>query len=145
MDGVDPCALAPPEVLRQAGVPADPRVVETGVPGARVCSWERSVLQRPSGGLGVLAVTNQDTRSAIQTYGARVTSVAGFGAVEVSDGAYGHDFNCGVRIDVAPNQGLWVTYLNALADEPGATHELMCQRARTAAEGIMRNLLASTR
>ncbi len=145
MDGLDPCALPTPEVLREAGVPANPRTVDTGVPGVRVCAWDRSVLQRPSGSLGVFTVTNQDTRNALTASGAQVTTVAGFGAVEVSDSMYGREFNCGVRVDVAPNQGLWVTYLNTIADEPGARHELMCQRARTAAEGIMRNLLATTR
>ena len=145
MDGLDPCSLATPEALRQAGVGGSPRAVQAPTPGTRICSWARYADQRPSGQLGVFVVTDQDTRNVLSTPGAEVTSVDGFGAVDVSDDAYGRQFNCGVRVDVAPNQGLWVTYLNTLGDEPGATHELMCQRAHTAAETIMRDLLARTK
>ncbi len=145
MDGLDPCALASPEVLKQAGVPDKPQVVPAKVPGVRDCSWDRSILERPSGSLGVTTATNQDVRNVLYVKGAQVTTVAGFGAVEIPIAEYGEQFNCDVRIDVAPNQGLWVGYVSILADEQGATHELMCQRARTAAEGIMRSLLASTK
>jgi len=77
--------------------------------------------------------------------GAQVTSVAGFGAVEIPDERFGAQFTCDVRVDVAPDQGLWVAYAVELGDEPGATHELMCQRAHAAAETIMRDLLARTK
>lgn len=144
MDGVDPCGLVTPEVLGQTGV-AKPHEVAGPTPGVRICSARRDVLQPPSGSIGVFIATNQDVRNVLTVQGADVTTVAGFGAVEIPDGRAGAQFSCGVRIDVAPDQGLWVTYLNTLGDEPGATHELMCQRAHTAAETIMRDLLARTR
>jgi hypothetical protein len=145
MDGIDPCSLVSQEVLREVGVGGRPQPVQAPTPGTRICSWARDVSQRPSGQLGVFVVTDQDTRNVVSASGAVVTSVAGFGSVDGSDDAYGLQFNCGVRIDVAPDQGLWVTYLNTLGDEAGATHELMCQRAHTAAETIMRDLLARTK
>lgn len=145
MEGIDPCSLGTPEVVSQARVPSEPHPGAQTVPGVEDCSWDRSVLQRPSGSLAVFVATNQDTRNVLAVHGAQVTTVSGFGAVELSDARYGDQFNCGVRVDVAPNQGLWVTYLNTLGDEPGATHELMCQRAHAAAETIMRDLLARTK
>ncbi|MGQ0482423.1 MAG: DUF3558 domain-containing protein [Pseudonocardia sp.] len=145
MDDLDPCTLASSEVLKQARVPATPRTVPATAPGIKDCVWERSVLDRPSGSLGVTAATAQDVRNILWVSGAKVTTIGGFGAVQSPDLMAGERFSCELRIDVAPSQGLWVSYYNTLADEPGATHELMCQRARTAAEGIMRNLLASTR
>jgi hypothetical protein len=36
-------------------------------------------------------------------------------------------------------------YLNLLRDEPGVIHERLCQRVHTAAETVMRELLARTR
>lgn len=77
--------------------------------------------------------------------GSQVTTVAGFGAVEIPNRELGAQYSCDVRVDVAPNQGLWVDYLVELGDEAGATHELMCQRAHAAAETIMRDLLARTK
>lgn len=145
MDGLDPCVLGTPEVLRQVGIAGEPRRVTAPTSGTRICSWARAVTQPPSGQLGVFVVTDQDTRNVLSAPGAETTSVAGFGAVDVADESYGQQFNCGVRVDVAPGQGLWVTYLNSLGDEPGATHELMCQRAHTAAETIMRDLLTRTK
>lgn len=144
MDGLDPCALATPEVLNPTGV-KKPHELPDPTAGIRVCSAGRDVLDRPSGSLGVFTATNQDVRNVLYVQGARVTTVAGFGAVEVPDERFGAQFTCVVRVDVAPDQGLWVAYAVELGDEPGATHELMCQRAHAAAETIMRDLLARTK
>lgn len=144
MDGLDPCALATPEVLNPTGV-KKPHELPGPMPGVRVCSAGRDVLDHPSGSLGVFTATNQDVRNVLYVRGAQVTMVAGFGAVEIPDERFGAQFTCNVRVDVAPNQGLWVAYAVELGDEPGATHELMCQRAHTAAETIMRDLLARTK
>jgi hypothetical protein len=144
MEGLDPCALVTPEVLSQAGVKS-PHEIAGPWPGIRICSAGRDILQHPSGSVGVFVATNQDVRNVLFVEGSQVTTVAGFGAVEIPDERVGARFACDVRVDVAPNQGLWVDYLNDLADEPGATHELMCQRAHTAAETIMRDLLARTK
>lgn len=141
MDGLDPCALVTGEVLSQAGV-KDPHEIAAPLPGVRICSAGRDILQHPSVSFGVYTATNQDVRDVLSVRGSEVTTIAGFGAVEIPDARFGDQFTCGVRVDVAPNQGLWVAYDNPLGDEPGATHELMCQRAHTAAETIMRDLLA---
>jgi hypothetical protein len=145
MDGLDPCALMPAEVLVQAGIPNTPKVVPAKAPGIRQCAWDRGVQQRPGGALDVTTATQQDVRNVLSVPGAQITSVAGFGAVQVPLSEYGDDTNCDVRIDVAPGQGLWVGYNNLLRDEPGATHALMCERAQRAAEGIMQRLLATQR
>lgn len=144
MDGLDPCGLLTQEVLQQTGV-KDAHEVAAPLPGVRICSAGRDVLQHPSASVGVYTATNQDVRNVLSVGGSEVTTVAGFGAVEIPDGRFGNQFTCDVRVDVAPNQGLWVSYDNPLGDEPGATHELMCQRAHTAAETIMRDLLARTK
>lgn len=143
MDGLDPCALVPAAVLAQAGMPNKPKVIPAGALGIRHCSWERDVLQRPGGALDVATATQQDVRNVLSVPGAQITSVAGFGAVSIPLSEYGDDTNCGVRVDVAAGQGLWVGYNNLLGDEPGATHALMCERAQRAAEGIMQRLLAT--
>lgn len=145
VDGLNPCTLASPDVLRNAGVPDDPKTAPSKVVGVRGCGWSRTVLQRPSGQLSVSLATNQDVRNALSVDGSETTTVAGFGAVEIPNDWAGPQFSCDVRVDVAPAQGLWVSYYNTLGDEPGATHELMCQRAHTAAETIMRDLLARTK
>lgn len=145
VDGLDPCTLAPPKVLSDAGIPSQPHAVPPKAPGVRDCSWSRRYPQRPSGTLGVATATQQDVRNALSVNGSQVTTVAGFGAVEIPLDEAGAQFSCDVRVDVAPRQGLWVTYIVELGDEPGATHELMCQRAHAAAETIMRDLLARTK
>jgi hypothetical protein len=145
VDGLDPCTLASSEVLREAGVPNKPHVVPSKAPGVHGCSWGRPITQSPSGSLGVAVATQQDVRGVLGVQGAEITSAAGFGAVAIPNPDTGAQYSCDVRIDVAPNQGIWVDYLVELQDEPGATHELMCQRAHTAAETIMRDLLARTK
>lgn len=145
MDGLDPCTLMPAEVLLEARIPNTPQVVSAGAGAIRECAWDRPVLQRPSGSLGVTAATQQDVRNVLSVDGAKITDVAGFGAVEIPNDWAGPQFSCGIRVDVARGQGLWVSYFNTAGDEPGATHELMCQRAHRAAEGVMRQLLAATR
>lgn len=142
--GVDPCTLVPAAVLRELDLLTRPQVVQTPVPGARACGWSRDIQRRPSADLAV-GVARQNTADFLGERGATQLSVAGFGAVDVPNNLAGTQHSCDLKIDAAPNQALLVSYYNTLADEPGATHELMCQRARTAAEGIMRNLLASTR
>jgi hypothetical protein len=144
MDGLDPCSLATPEVLSPTGV-KDPHELAGSMPGIHACSAAREVLQQQSGALGISVVTNQDVRNVLSVRGSEVTTVAGFGAVAIPDNSVGAQYSCDLRVDVAPNQGLWVTYFVELGDEPGATHELMCQRAHTAAETIMRDLLARTK
>lgn len=69
--------------------------------------------------------------------------MADFPAVQVAGSYFKPEHSCDVLIDVAPNQALLVSYYNTLGDEPGATHAVMCERAHRAAEGVMRQLLAT--
>ena len=94
--------------------------------------------------LGTSVTVNQDTAHFLQLPDSTLTSVAGFGAVDMPNDLAGPRYSCVVRIDVVPGEGLWVSVYNASAAMPDATHELMCQKAHSAAEGIMRGLLGKT-
>lgn len=144
--GVDPCTLMPASVLADLRMDAPARVVPLppqAPPTARSCSWERSLAQRPTAALSI-GVVPQNTADYLAQPGAEQTEVAGFAAVQEPSYEMGEDHSCVIRVDVAPGQALMVSFYNDLGDEPGATHQLMCERAHRAAEGIMRHLLATT-
>lgn len=67
--------------------------------------------------------------------------MAGYGSVDMPNDLAGTRYSCDVRIDVAHHEGLWVSYYHGLGDDPTATHELMCEKAHSAAEAIVRDLL----
>jgi hypothetical protein len=142
VDGIDPCTLATPEIRGQAGVTsqgqADPTSTDNAIKG---CGYD-NFPQHPTAALDVNVVTNQDTAGFLLFPDAVASAVAGFGAVDSPDSAAGADHSCVVRVDVAENQGLWVSLYNTLGDDAASTHAQMCQKAHTVAESIMAGLLA---
>jgi predicted small lipoprotein YifL len=142
VDGVDPCSLVTPQIRAQAGVTsqgqADPSSTDNALRG---CGYD-NFPQHPTAALDVNLATNQDTSGFLFFPDAVASTVAGFGAVDSPDSAAGADHSCVVRVDVAENQGLWVSLYNTLGDDTAATHAQMCQRAHTVAESIMAGLLA---
>lgn len=142
VDGIDPCTLATPEIRAQAGVTsqgqADPSSTDNAIKG---CGYD-NFPQHPTAALDVNVTTNQDTAGFLLFPDAVISNVAGFGAVDSPDSAAGADYSCVVRVDVAENQGLWVSLYNTLGDDQTSTHAQMCQKAHTVAESIMAGLLA---
>lgn len=142
VDGIDPCSLATPEIRSQAGVTsqgqADPSSTDNALRG---CGYD-NFPQHPTAALDVNLATNQDTAGFLFFPDAVRSTVAGFGAVDSPDSAAGPDHSCVVRVDVAENQGLWVSLYNTLGDDQTSTHAQMCQKAHTVAESIMVGLLA---
>jgi hypothetical protein len=142
---LDPCVLMPRSVLTELRLEPSGRPVKPpseAPPGTRLCGWGRSILDRPSASVGI-GVLPQNAADYLTLSGASQTSTAGFAAVQVPNDFAAAKQSCSVRVDVAPGQALLVAYYNTLGDEPGATHELMCERARRAADGVMRQLLAT--
>jgi hypothetical protein len=142
VDGIDPCSLVTPEIRAQAGVTsqgqADPSSTDNALKG---CGYD-NFPQHPTAALDVNLATNQDTSGFLFFPDAVASTVAGFGAVDSPDSAAGADHSCVVRVDVAENQGLWVSLYNTLGDDAASTHAQMCHKAHTVAESIMAALLA---
>jgi hypothetical protein len=142
MDGIDPCSLVTSAIRAQAGVTsqgqADPSSTDNALRG---CGYD-NFPQHPTAALDVNLATNQDTAGFLFFPDAVASTVAGFGAVDSPDSAAGPDHSCVVRVDVAENQGLWVSLYNTLGDDATSTHAQMCQKAHTVAESIMAGLLA---
>jgi hypothetical protein len=142
VDGMDPCSLVTPAIRAQAGVTsqgqADPSSTDNALRG---CGYD-NFPQHPTAALDVNLATNQDTAGFLFFPDAVASTVAGFGAVDSPDSAAGPDHSCVVRVDVAENQGLWVSLYNTLGDDATSTHAQMCQKAHTVAESIMAGLLA---
>lgn len=142
VDGIDPCSLVTPQIRAEAGVTsqgqADPSSTDNALRG---CGYD-NFPQHPTAALDVNLATNQDTAGFLFFPDAVQSTVAGFGAVDSPDSAAGADHSCVVRIDVAENQGLWVSLYNTLGDDTTSTHAQMCQKAHAVAESIMAGLLA---
>lgn len=145
--GLDPCALMPDGPL------AELRIEPTGKPvelppeapqGARACGWDRSILERPSAGVSI-GIAPQRVAGYLNVSGSEQTTVAGFPAVDAPNWLATSQQSCDLLIDVAPEQALIVSYYNTRADEVGATHALMCDRAHLAADAVMRKLLTTRR
>jgi hypothetical protein len=139
--GLDACDLVPPSELGQQGLPArgeeEPPAPET--PHIKVCEWT-TFPAHPALTLAVFTVPDQDINRLLTSPGAELTSVSGFGAIDMTDGSSTLERSCGVRVDVAPLQELLVTYNVAYGDLPGQSHELMCQKAHSTAEAIIHRL-----
>ncbi len=142
---MDACAIVPPKVLSDAGVPGrgTSGTPMAEAPGASLCSWT-NFPDSPSSTVVVYTVPDRETSSFLRSPDTQETNVAGFGAVEGAEGLISlpPDRSCLLRIDVADRQGLWVSYANELGDLPGGNHEVMCQKAHAAAEGIIASLIA---
>lgn len=144
VDGIDPCTLAYPDMLAQLGVGSDVSRPKFGVATASTaCAWSNFPAS-PRLTLDVSAIVDRPVTNYLRNPGTRITSVAGFPAVDSNYAAHEPDEGCIVRVDVAAGQGIWVTYTSDFGNLPGATHELMCQKAHTAAEAVMRTLLGRT-
>jgi len=142
VDGIDPCTLVTPEIRAQAGVTSQGQADASSTDNAlKGCGYD-NFPQHPTAALDVNLATNQDTAGFLFFPDAVPTTVAGFGAVDSPDSAAGADHSCVVRVDVADNQGLWVSLYNTLGDDTASTHAQMCQKAHTVAESIMAGLLA---
>jgi hypothetical protein len=110
-------------------------------PRIKLCDWTNFPTQ-PALTLAVYTVPGQDTAGFLRFPDAAQTSVAGFGAVDMPSGYDDGAHSCIVRVDVAPKQGLWVSYSVDYGDLPGQSHELMCQKAHASAEAIIQTLSA---
>lgn len=139
IDNLDPCVIFTAEQLSRLDIngaqfrPADERS------GPR-CQWSHSPYE-PVEGYLVMRTTDQGPESAFDNpRGTRVTTVAGFPAIE-TQGLYSpKESHCGILIGVATGQTLQVQY-----DYNGTalpmTRELACQKARAAAELAMQTLI----
>jgi len=142
VDGIDPCSLATPQIRAQAGVTSQGQIDPSSTDNAlRGCGYD-NFPQHPTAALDVNLATNQDTAGFLFFPDAVASTVAGFGAVDSPDSAAGADHSCVVRVDVADNQGLWVSLYNTLGDDTASTHAQMCQKAHAVAESIMAGLLS---
>lgn len=147
IDRFSPCLVASDwELLRDVNVGHRVQRVDRAVTHSRAvaCIWWDS--PGPPD-LLTMAITVAPDRSASDFLGAdsQVTTVAGFGAVDTVGLHADPRKECVLALDVAEGQSVLVTVRNDTGWVPGINHEMMCAKARLAAERVLRRHLLGTR
>jgi len=144
LGGADACSMITPTLRGQLGVTARMDRHPAGdTLDSSDCQWTNFPAD-PGLALFVRLVRNQGIEPYLNLPAALLTSVSGFGAVDLPGQFAGPDEGCVVRVDVAPGQAVWAGYLS---DGPvqGQTGEQMCAKAHTAAASVLAQLLARAR
>lgn len=141
LDGIDPCTLMPAKLRAQLRVNTDMNraPVQDGLRGP-ICEWLNAPLSPPYR-LSVRLVQNRSIRPYLYDQDARISGVAGFGAVDLPGPLLPRDQGCVVRVDTGPEQSLWVGYMSEVPVD-GQSYTRMCTNAHSAAEHVMSVLLA---
>jgi len=144
VDGIDACAVITSPLRLEFGVSSrmDRNPAGDGLASSD-CEWTNFPAE-PGLALFVRLVRNQGVDAYLGQPGAQLTTVSGFGAVELPGQLANPDEGCVVRVDVASGQSLWVGYTSD-GPIPGRTHSEMCARARTASASVLAQLLARVR
>ena len=139
----NPCDLLNEAQRKQYAVGAgQPTTEDYGGPnkGPR-CIWN-SLTMNPDYGYVAGFVVNRGVDAVHSQEPQR--SVAGFGAVTAGTIGIEPTYDCGIFVDVAPNQAFSVSYDNQGKDIPGMTHQVACDKAQQAAELMLTNFRAAT-
>jgi len=142
--GADACSVITPALRGQLGVTArmDRRPAGDHLDSSD-CQWTNFPAD-PGFALFVRLVRNQGVEPYLNLPAARLTSVSGFGAVDLPGQFADPDEGCVVRVDVAPGQAVWAGY-SSDGPVPGQTGERMCASAHAAAASVLDQLSARAR
>jgi uncharacterized protein DUF3558 len=144
LTSIDPCSLITPSLRQQ--------LYNLNTDFDRTKSYDSLISEdcaitnvptNPGYALGVRLVTSQNTEHFLLFPKTRLTTVDGYGALEQPGLAdLTGNRTCLVIVDVAPKQSLWISFGGTDNDLPPGGYEAMCRKAHTAADSVLRQLLA---